>query len=334
MRALLCSRFGTAADLAVEDIADPVPGKGQVVVDVKAAALNFPDALIIAGKYQFKPEFPFSPGAEAAGVVSVVGEGVDAVKVGDPVIAGMMYGAFAEKVVVPATSLSRMPDPGKDSMDFHTAAGFGLAHGTSYHALKQRADLQPGETLLVLGAAGGVGYAAVELGKAMGAKVIAAASSDEKLETARAAGADEVINYTTEDLKARAKELSAALGRPMGVDVIYDPVGGDLAETALRSIGPGGRFLVIGFASGDIPKIPLNLALLKQCQIVGVFWGAWTQMDPNGHAENVAELFQMFDDGKIKPLVSGAYALDEYEAAYAELTERRVKGKIVFDMAL
>ncbi len=324
MKALLCKEFGTADRLVLEEIADPIAGKGEVVVDVKAAGINFPDTLIIEGKYQFKPPFPFTPGGESSGVVSAVGDGVDGFAIGDRVIASMMVGGFAEKALAPAEMLTKIPD----EMNFNTAAGFTVTYATSYHALKQRANLQAGETLLVLGAAGGVGLAAVELGKAMGAKVIAAASTDDKLEVCKTAGADEVINYSTENLKERIKELTGG----KGADVIYDPVGGNLSEQALRGIAINGRFLVVGFAAGDIPKIPLNLTLLKQCQIVGVFWGAWARADRQAHDDNFAELLQMFLDGKLKPLVSQTFPLTSYVDAYACLTERRAKGKVILTM--
>jgi len=324
MRALLCKEFGPADKLSLEEIDDPTPGKGEVVVDIKAAGINFPDTLIIEGKYQFKPPFPFIPGGEASGIVSALGEGVDNVAVGDRVIAQMLVGAFAEKVAVNATMLVPMPD----RMDYATAAGITVTYCTSYHALKQRADIQPGETLLVLGAAGGVGLAAVELGKAMGATVIAAASTADKLAVAKAAGADHLINYMDEDLKARAKELTGG----KGVDVIYDPVGGDFAETTLRAIAVNGRYLVVGFAAGDIPKIPLNLTLLKQCQVVGVFWGAWARSNPADHMANFQELFAMFEAGKIKPLVSQIFSLEDFKDAFDCLTGRRAKGKVVFQM--
>ncbi|MEE8371210.1 MAG: NADPH:quinone oxidoreductase family protein, partial [Sphingomonadales bacterium] len=298
MRALLCKEPGPAAKLVIEDVPDPEAGRGEVVIDVMAAGLNFPDLLIIEGKYQLKPPLPFSPGAEVAGVVSEIGEGVSGIKPGDRVSATMFFGGFAEKVAVPANQVSRLAD----TMPFEVGAAFTIAYGTSYHALKQRAELREGETLLVLGASGGVGLAAVELGRAMGARVIAAASSPEKLETAKQHGAVETINYSEENLKARAKALSG--GR--GVDVIYDPVGGDYSEAALRAIAVGGRHLVIGFAAGDIPKLPLNLTLLKQCQIVGVFWGAWAMANPAEQAKNMAELNAFFEAGDIKPLISEA----------------------------
>ena len=246
MKAILCKEFGTADKLVLEEIADPTAGKDEVVVDIKAAGINFPDTLIIAGLYQFKPPFPFTPGGEAAGVVSALGEGVTDFQVGDRVIASMLVGGFAEKVAVPAMMLTKIPD----EMEYNTAAGFTVTYATSYHALKDRGQLKAGETLLVLGAAGGVGLAAVELGKAMGARVIAAASSAEKLGVCKTAGADELINYSDENLKDRVKELTGG----KGADVIYDPVGGELSEQALRAIAINGRFLVVGFAAGDIPK--------------------------------------------------------------------------------
>ena len=324
MKAILCKEFGTADKLVLEEIADPIAGKDEVVVDIKAAGINFPDTLIIAGLYQFKPPFPFTPGGEAAGVVSALGEGVTDFQVGDRVIASMLVGGFAESVAVPAMMLTKIPD----EMEFNTAAGFTVTYATSYHALKDRAQLKAGETLLVLGAAGGVGLAAVELGKAMGATVIAAASSAEKLDVCKKAGADELINYSDEKLKDRVKELTGG----KGADVIYDPVGGELSEQALRAIAINGRFLVVGFAAGDIPKIPLNLTLLKQCQIVGVFWGAWARADRQAHDDNFSELLDMFKDGKVKPLVSQTFPLVDYKDAYACLTERRAKGKVVLTM--
>lgn len=324
MKAILCKEFGTADKLVLEEIADPTAGKDEVVVDIKAAGINFPDTLIIAGLYQFKPPFPFTPGGEAAGVVSALGEGVTDFQVGDRVIASMLVGGFAEKVAVPAMMLTKIPD----EMEYNTAAGFTVTYATSYHALKDRGQLKAGETLLVLGAAGGVGLAAVELGKAMGARVIAAASSAEKLGVCKTAGADELINYSDENLKDRVKELTGG----KGADVIYDPVGGELSEQALRAIAINGRFLVVGFAAGDIPKIPLNLTLLKQCQIVGVFWGAWARADRQAHDDNFSELLDMFKDGKVKPLVSQTFPLVDYKDAYACLTERRAKGKVVLTM--
>jgi NADPH:quinone reductase len=322
MRALLCTELGPASKLSVREVDDPTPGEGEVVLDVEAAGINFPDTLIIEGKYQFKPDLPFSPGGEAAGTVSAVGEGVSSVSVGDRVIALSGHGAFAEKWVVPAVSVAPIP-PGLDSV---SAAAFGLTYGTSYYALKDRARLQAGETLLVLGAAGGVGSAAIELAKAMGATVIAAASTDDKLAWAKELGADHVIDYTTEDLRDRLKDLTG--GR--GVDVVYDPVGGELTEAAVRSTAWNGRLLVVGFAAGDIPAIPLNLTLLKGMSIVGVFWGRSMSEEPKLHRQNFAEMAAMIAGGRIRPRVSAEFSLDEYEEAFAMFTERKVKGKAVF----
>jgi NADPH2:quinone reductase len=324
MRAVLCTEYGSQDKLSITDVPDPVAGSGEVVIAMVAASLNFPDLLVIAGLYQFKPEPPFVPGAEGAGIVSAVGPDVTHVKVGQRVMAVGVQGAFADKWVVDAASVIPMPD----DMDFPTAASLTLAFGTSYHALKQRAELQRGETLLVLGAAGGVGSAAVEIGKAMGATVIAAASTDEKLEFCKELGADLTINYATEDLKARVKELTD--GR--GPDVVYDPVGGELSERAFRSIAWKGRHLVIGFAAGDIPKIPLNLPLLKGASIVGVFWGSFTSREPTQNIRNGAELFQMLSDGTLKPRVTNLFALEDYESAFDLMDSRRATGKVVLQI--
>lgn len=320
MRAVLCKEFGPPESLVVEEVADPRPGPGQVVVDVAAAGVNFPDVLVIQNKYQFKPSLPFTPGGEIAGTVTELGDGVDKVAVGDRILASTGVGAFAERVAINADSAVPIPD----EMDFVTASAFLFTYGTSHYALKDRAHLQPGETLLVLGAAGGVGLAAVELGKVMGAKVIAAASTDEKLAVCREHGADEVINYSTEDLKQRIKEITGG----QGADVVYDPVGGDYAEAALRATAWEGRFLVIGFTAG-IPSPPLNLVLLKGCQIVGVFWGSFVMRNPKRHLENVAELMDWFKAGKIKPHVSSTYTLEQVAAALNEIADRKVKGKVV-----
>ncbi len=309
MKAVLCKAFGPPESLAIEEVEPLKPGKGQVVISVKACGVNFPDTLIIQGKYQSKPSFPFIPGSEVAGIVKEVGEGVDHVKVGDQVIAFTGVGGFAEEVVADAARLIPMPR----TMDFTTASAFVMTYGTSHHALKDRAQLKPGETLLVLGAAGGVGLAAVEIGKVMGAHVITAASSDEKLEVCKQHGADEVINYSTEDLRDRIKQLTGG----KGVDVAFDPVGGDYSEPVLRSMAWGGRFLVIGFAAGDIPRIPLNLPLLKVYSIVGVFWGSFM------------ELLAWFVEGKLKPHVSATYSLEHVTDALNDLIERKVTGKAV-----
>lgn len=321
MRALVCKDFAPYDQLQVEDVPEPELGEGMVMVDVKAAGVNFPDILLVEGKYQMKPPTPFVPGMEAAGVVSKLGEKVQGVEEGQRVIVATMLGAFAEKVPAHFSQIVPMPD----AMSYEQGAALTTIYGTSYHALKDRAKLKEGETVLVLGAAGGVGIAAVQLAKAMGATVIAAASSDEKLQFARDNGADAVINYATEDLKVRAKELSGG----KGVDVVYDPVGGDFAEPALRASGWDARYLVIGFASGPIPKIPLNLALLNSRNIMGVFWGAWVGREPKANAQNMKELFDFFEAGKINPQVSASYALDNVRKAFEDLMERRVKGKVV-----
>ncbi len=321
MKAVLCKAFGPPESLAIEEVEPLKPGKGQVVISVKACGVNFPDTLIIQGKYQSKPSFPFIPGSEVAGIVKEVGEGVDHVKVGDQVIAFTGVGGFAEEVVADAARLIPMPR----TMDFTTASAFVMTYGTSHHALKDRAQLKPGETLLVLGAAGGVGLAAVEIGKVMGAHVITAASSDEKLEVCKQHGADEVINYSTEDLRDRIKQLTGG----KGVDVAFDPVGGDYSEPVLRSMAWGGRFLVIGFAAGDIPRIPLNLPLLKVYSIVGVFWGSFMERDPKHGQENLMELLAWFVEGKLKPHVSATYSLEHVTDALNDLIERKVTGKAV-----
>ncbi len=321
MKAVLCKAFGPPDSLVIEDIEPLRPGKGQVVIRVKACGVNFPDTLIIQGKYQSKPPFPFIPGSEVAGIVKEPGEGVDTVNVGSRVIAFTGVGGFAEEVIADAARLIPMPR----SMDFTTASAFVMTYGTSHHALKDRAQLKPGETLLLLGAAGGVGLAAVEIGKVMGAHVIAAASSDEKLEICKQHGADEVINYTSGDLKERIKQLTGG----KGVDVAFDPVGGDYSEPILRSMAWGGRFLVIGFAAGDIPRIPLNLPLLKVYSIVGVFWGSFMERDPGHGQENLMELLTWFAGGKLKPHVSATYSLEHVADALNDLIERKVTGKAV-----
>ncbi len=321
MKAVLCKAYGPPESLVIEDIEPLKPRRGQAVIDVRACGVNFPDTLIIQGKYQFKPATPFSPGNEVAGVVKEVGEGVENVRVGDRVIAFTGWGGFAEEVVADAARLIPMPG----GMDFTTAAAFVMVYATSHYALKDRAQLKPGETLLVLGAAGGVGLAAVELGKVMGAHVIAAASTNEKLEVCKQHGADEVINYTTEDLKERVKQLTPG----KGVDVVFDPVGGDYSEAALRGMAWGGRFLVIGFTSGDIPRIPLNLPLLKGCSIVGVFWGAFSGRDPRRSQEHLQELLTWFAEGKLKPHISASYPLEQAAQALNDVMERKVMGKVV-----
>jgi NADPH:quinone reductase len=321
MKAVLCKVYGPPESLVIEDIEAPRPKKGQVVVAVKACGVNFPDTLIIQGKYQFKPPMPFTPGGEVAGIVKEVGEEVDTVEVGDRVIGFTSWGGFAGEVVVDAQALIPIPD----AMDFNTAAAFEMTYGTAHYALKDRGQLQAGETLLVLGAAGGVGLAAVQIGKAMGARVIAAASTDAKLEVCRQQGADEVINYATEDLKTRVKDLSTG----NGVDVILDPVGGEYSEAALRGMAWGGRFLVVGFTAGEIPRIPLNLTLLKSCSIVGVFWGPFTMREPKRNREYIQELLTWYEEGKIRPVVSAAYPLEQVADALNDMINRRVMGKVV-----
>jgi NADPH2:quinone reductase len=321
MKAVLCKELGPPDKLVVEQVPSLRPGKGQVVVSVKAAGVNFPDTLIIQGKYQFKPEPPFSPGGEVAGVIKELGEGVVGLKPGDRVIAASTFGGFAEEMLADADKVIPMPD----AMDFVPASAFVLTYGTSYHALKDRARLQAGETLLVLGASGGVGLAAIQLGKAMGARVIAAASSDAKLQVCKDNGADELVNYATEDLRARIKVITA--GR--GVDVVYDPVGGPYSEPALRDMAWNGRFLVVGFAAGEIPKVPLNLPLLKGCSIVGVFWGAFTRTEPENNRRNNEELLRMYLDGKVKPHIHATYPLERAAEALNEVLNKRVSGKVV-----
>ena len=322
MKALLCKAFGPASSLVLEDLPSPEPKKNEVLIEVHAAGVNFPDTLIIEGKYQFKPPFPFAPGGEAAGVVKAVGEKITHLRAGDRVMALTGWGGFAEEVAVPGYNVLPVPK----SMDLNTAAAFGMTYGTSMHALKQRANLQPGETLLVLGASGGVGLAAVEIGKAMGAKVIAAASTAEKLEVARNAGADHLINYSEQSLKDEVKKLTGG----QGVDVIYDPVGGELFEEAFRSIAWNGRFLVVGFAAGGgIPALPANLPLLKGAALVGVFWGSFAQRQPQDNAANFQQLFAWHAEGKLKPLVSQTFPLARGGEAIDALGQRKAVGKVV-----
>ena len=322
MKAVVCREHGLPDRLdLVDDWPSPELGDNDVRIRVKAAGLNFPDVLIIQGKYQFQPELPFIPGGECAGVVEEVGAAVTRWKVGDEVIHSGGSGSFCEEIV--ANELAVLPKP--PALSFEAAAGITITYLTSYHALVQRANIQPGETLLVLGAAGGVGSTAVELGKALGATVIAAASSDDKLALCTELGADHTINYSTESVKDRVKELTG--GR--GVDVVYDPVGGDFSEPAVRSMGWKGRYLVIGFASGPIPSIPLNLTLLKGCSIVGVFWGRFTMEETEVHLANIDTLWQWFEEGKIKPVITDLFPIEEYEGAYAAMMERRAKGKVI-----
>lgn len=321
MKAVLCSEYGGPEKLGLGDVESPIAGPDEVVISVKAAGLNFFDTLIIENKYQFKPDLPFSPGAEVAGTIKSVGEGVNDLKPGDRVMAYTVWGGVREEIAVPTGSVIKMPE----ELEYEVAAGLIVTYGTSLHALKDRASIQPGETLAVLGASGGVGQAAVEIGKAMGARVIACASSDDKLDFCKSLGADDVVNYSTQDIKASLKELTGG----KGVDVIYDPVGADLAEPALRSIGWKGRFLVVGFAGGGIPKIPLNLALLKGCQIVGVFWGDHLVREPHLHRANIAQLLDWVVEGKIKPHIHKVYQMAETAEALAAIARREVRGKVI-----
>lgn len=322
MQAVMCEKHGPPEDLVFrDDVAVPQPGEGQVQVRVHAAGLNFPDTLIIQDKYQMKPDLPFPPGGEVAGVVTAVGPGVTRFKQGDRVASLTNWGGFAGYAVAREDHTTLVPG----TMDFETASIFTLAYGTSHHALKQRANLQPGETVLVLGSSGGVGISAVEVAKAMGARVIAGASSDEKLAIAKAHGADDLVNYAEQDLKDAVKQLAGK----KGVDVIYDPVGDRLANPAFRTIGWGGRYLVIGFAGGEIPAVPFNLALVKGASIVGVFWGDFVVREPELHHANMDELYAMHADGKLKPHISARYDLADAPAAIRSMMERQVTGKVV-----
>lgn len=326
MKAIVCNNFGNPDTLTFQEIKNPTPKEGEILISVKACSVNFPDTLIIQGKYQFKPQFPFSPGSDVAGVIEKIGDNVKHFKVGDEVVGFIPFGGFAEKAIVKATDCFPKPN----GMSMVNASAFLLAYGTSYHALKDRANLKEGETILILGASGGVGLTALELAKLMGAKVIAAASSKEKLELCKKFGADEVINYTNESLKDRVKELTNG----KGVDVIYDPVGGHFSELALRAIAWKGRHLVIGFANGEIPKIPINLTLLKGASIVGVFWGAFAQKEPKKSLENIKQLLTWFVKGGVKPHIDKTYSLENAPKALEDMMQRKVKGKIVIDMDL
>jgi len=321
MKAVLCKQYGPPQSLVVEELPSPNPGPGEVVVSVKAASVNFPDFLIIQNKYQFKPPLPFSPGSELAGVLKEVGTGVSGWRAGDRVIAFTTYGAFAEEVKTDAGRLLRLPE----GMDFTTGAAFLLTYGTSEHALHDRGELKSGETLLVLGAAGGVGLAAIEIGKALGARVIACASSEDKLAVCREHGADATIHYGTEDLRERVKALTE--GR--GVDVVYDAVGGPYTEPAFRSLAWRGRLLVVGFAAGEIPKLPLNLPLLKGAAVVGIFWGDFARREPARFAESVAQLGRWYREGKLRPHISQTLPLEKAAEAITLLASRKAKGKIV-----
>ena len=319
-KAVICRELGPPENLRLETFAAAPLAQGQVRVAIQAAGINFPDILMAAGQYQLKPPLPFTPGMEAAGDVVEVDRAARGVAVGDKVIVKLRHGAYADEAVVAPSQLMPLPS----TFDYAEGATFLAAHGTAYHALIDRGQLQPGEVLLVHGAGGGVGLAAVEMGAAMGARVIAAASTDEKLALAKAHGAEMTINYTSTDLKTELKRVV-----PGGIDVVYDPVGGAMTEAAVRGLGWGGRLLVVGFANGEIPKLPLNLLLLKEAAAIGVFWGAWTQRDPAGHAANVAQLMQWFTEGKIRPHIGGAYPLAQAKDAIAAVMDRKAHGKIV-----
>ncbi|HMM72318.1 MAG TPA: NADPH:quinone oxidoreductase family protein [Rhodocyclaceae bacterium] len=324
MKAVLCRQWGPPTALVIEDSPPPVAGPGEVVVAVKAAGVNFPDLLIIDNKYQFKPELPFTPGGEFAGTVVAVGDGVRRCKPGDQVVAFSTWGAFAEQAKVPETAVM----PIVPGMDYAVAAGFLITYGTAYYALHDRGALQPGETLVVLGAAGGVGLAAVEIGKALGARVIACASSSEKLATCRAHGADETVNYADENLRDRLKVLCGK----SGADVVLDPVGGGYSEAALRALGWKGRHLVVGFAAGDIPRMPLNLILVKGCAVLGVAWGEFAAREPSAFAEGLEALGRLFQAGKLRPHIFARYPLERVADAMQELATRRVQGKVILEL--
>jgi NADPH2:quinone reductase len=331
MKAALCTHYGPPEEMEVQDVPSPTAGKGQVVITVKACGINFPDVLMIQDKYQFKPKLPFAPGGEIAGIVKELGEGVSTLKPGDKVIVSTGSGGLAEEVVADAARCVPMPA----NLDFAVASSFFVTYGTSYHALHDRAHLKPGEWLVVLGAAGGVGLSAVELGKAMGAKVVAAASSEEKVALAKAHGADEGFVYPSGPLsrdqqKALTDEIKKRTGGA-GADVLYDPVGGDYAEPALRAMNWEGRYLVIGFAAGEIPRVPLNLTLLKGCDIVGVFWGASVMRDPKTGVANLAQITKWIAEGTLKPHVSAKFPLARAGEAIRMLMDRKAQGKVVVE---
>ncbi len=321
MKALLCTRHGTPDDLVIADIPEPEPGPGEAVVRVAAAALNFFDTLIIADKYQHKPALPFSPAAEFAGVIERVGPDVSGFAAGDRVLGNIGWGAAREKVAVAAEKLVAIPD----GLDFDRAAGLSVTYGTTLYALRDRAKLKPGETLAVLGAAGGTGLSAVEIGKLMGARVIACASADDKLALTRARGADDGVNYATSDLKAALRRLTGG----KGVDVVYDPIGGEQGEAALRGMDWGGRFLVIGFAAGEMPKLPLNLVLLRSYDVLGVYWGAWVERNPAGQRANMRQILAWCAEGKLSPHVGDVYPLAEAATALKAIAARKAMGKVI-----
>ncbi len=324
MRALVCNEYGPPETLVIEQRDDPVPGDFDVLVEVRAAGINFPDILVIGGNYQVKTPPPFVPGSEVAGIVEKVGSGVTRFKPGDRVIATPIGGGFAEKCLVAENFCLPLPS----GMSFEQGAGFTITYATSYHAFRQSTELMAGETVLVLGAAGGVGITAVEIAHSLGARVLAAASTEEKLEFAREAGADETINYSSNSLREAVRELTGG----KGVDVVYDPVGGELAEQAFRSLAWHGRYLVVGFASGEIPNFPANIALLKEASVIGVWWGTWAAHNPNDSLQNLAELAALVDKGTLSPRVTKTYPLDQFKQAFASLTERRARGKVVLTL--
>lgn len=321
MKAVLCHAFGPVEDLRIENVDAPVARTGQVVVRVEACGVNFYDGIAVEGKYQSKPPFPFSPGGEVSGTIVAVGDGVSSLELGQRVIAFCGFGGYAQQLCVDSESVFPIPD----GIDFDTAAGFLITYATSHHALKDRASIKPGQTLLVLGAAGGVGLTAVELGREMGARVIAAASSDEKLALAKAYGAEWTIDYTTGDLREKVNAITA--GR--GVDVVYDPVGGKQAEAALKSLAIGGRHLVIGFASGDIPTLALNRLLLRQVSVTGVLWGAFARAEPTRNAVNIAELLAWYSEGRLKPRITEIHPLEDYQLALSRVMSRQAMGKVI-----
>ncbi|MDO8706445.1 MAG: NADPH:quinone oxidoreductase family protein [Sulfuricaulis sp.] len=321
MKALLCHTWGPIDNLKVTDLPTPVLGDNDVLITMKVAALNFPDTLVVEGKYQFKPPFPFAPGSELSGIVKAVGSKVTRFAVGDEVLAAPLFGALAEEVLVPEVRVMKKPA----GMDWDIAAATAISHGTTLYGLKGRAQLKAGETLLVLGASGGVGLAAIELGKTMGARVIAAASSAEKLALCREMGADALIDYSREDLKERVKELTDG----NGADVVYDPVGGAYTEAALRATAWNGRYLMVGFATGEIPKLPANLMLLKGCAVLGVFWGEFVRREPKANDAYMQELFDLVQSGQIKPRITARYTLANAVEGLRSIAERRATGKIV-----
>lgn len=321
MKAVICKSFDVIENLTIEEIPSLKPDKDEVIIHVKACGLNFPDTLIVQGKYQFKPDFPFSPGGEISGIIKEIGENVSHLKVGDHIMYGSVFGGFAEEVKAKANEVFIMPP----TMDFTTAASSMLTYGTSYHALVNRAKIQKGETLLVLGAAGGVGTAAIQIGKTLGATIIAAASTNEKLEFCKENGADFTINYSTENLKERVKKLTNG----KGADVIYDPIGDKFSEPALRAIAWKGKYLVVGFAAGEIPKIPLNIVLLKGCQLIGIFWGAFIKNEPQLNTKNFMTIVKWFAEGKLKSRIHKEYPLEKIVEAMQVMINKEVKGKIV-----